>query len=105
MSSITEDSMLRLDGLSVRVRHTRPPVESEAPPVVVLHGWGASIEAVGSIVDGLAGRLEVVAVDLPGFGESDEPPEPWDAGAYARFVLALCDELGLERFSLVGHSH
>jgi pimeloyl-ACP methyl ester carboxylesterase len=104
MSSVTGESMLRLDGLDVRVRHTRPPVPPDAPPVVVLHGWGASIDAVASIVDGLAGQLEVVAIDLPGFGGTAEPPAVWDVGAYARFVLAVCDELGLERFSLVGHS-
>jgi pimeloyl-ACP methyl ester carboxylesterase len=104
MSSLTGESTLRLGGLDVRVRHTRPPAPSEAPPVLVLHGWGASIDAVGSIVDGLADRLEVVALDLPGFGESAEPPQPWDVGAYARFVIGACDELGLERFSLVGHS-
>jgi pimeloyl-ACP methyl ester carboxylesterase len=104
MSSITGESTLEVDGLRVRVRHTRPPAPSEAPPVLVLHGWGASIDAVGSIVDGLAGQLEVVAVDLPGFGDSDEPPETWDVGAYVRFVLAVGDELGLARFSLVGHS-
>jgi pimeloyl-ACP methyl ester carboxylesterase len=104
MSSLTGESTLRLDGLDVRVRHVRPPAPADAPPVLVLHGWGASIGAVGSIVDGLADRLEVVALDLPGFGESAEPPEPWDVGAYARLVLRACDELGLERFSVVGHS-
>jgi pimeloyl-ACP methyl ester carboxylesterase len=104
MSSITGESMLRRDGLAVRVRHTRPPEPSDAPPVLVLHGWGASIDAIGSIVDGLAGRFEVCAIDLPGFGESTEPLEAWDVAAYARFVLGVCDELGLERFSLVGHS-
>lgn len=104
MSSLTGQSTLLVDGLDVRVRHTRPPAPSEAPPVLVLHGWGASIDAVGSIVDGLADRFEVVALDLPGFGEATEPPEPWDVAAYARFVLAACDELGLERFSLIGHS-
>ena len=104
MSSVTGDSKLRLGGLDVRVRHTHPPGPADAPPVLVLHGWGASIDAVGSVVDGLAGRFEVVAVDLPGFGESAEPPAALDVGAYARFVLATCDELGLKRFSLVGHS-
>ena len=104
MSSITGESKLRLGGLDVRVRHERPPAPSDAPPVLVLHGWGASIDAVGSIVDGLATRFEVCAIDLPGFGESAEPPQPWDVAAYARFVLGVCDELGLERFSLVGHS-
>jgi pimeloyl-ACP methyl ester carboxylesterase len=102
MSSMTGESTLRRDGLAVRVRHMRQP--SDAPPVVVLHGWGASIDAVGSIVDGFTGRFEVCAIDLPGFGESAEPPEAWDVAAYARVVLGVCDELGLERFSLVGHS-
>ena len=68
MSSVTGDSKLRLGGLDVRVRHSHPPGPADAPPVLVLHGWGASIDAVGSVVDGLAGRFEVVAVDLPGFG-------------------------------------
>lgn len=104
MSSITGDSRLRVGGLEARIRHASPPAAPDAPPVLVLHGWGASIDAVGSIVDGLAGGFEVVAVDLPGFGDSDEPPEAWDVGAYARFVLGACDQLGLERFSLVGHS-
>jgi pimeloyl-ACP methyl ester carboxylesterase len=104
MSSITGESTLQVDGLHVRVRHRRPPAPSDAPPVLVLHGWGASIDAVASIVDGLADQLEVVAIDLPGFGESAEPPGAWDVGAYARFVLAVCDALGLARFSLVGHS-
>ena len=104
MSSITGDFELRAGGLDVRVRHSRPPTPSDAPPVLVLHGWGASIDAVGSIFDGFAGRFEVAAVDLPGFGESPEPPAAWDVAAYVRFVLGVCDELGLERFSLVGHS-
>ena len=104
MSSVTGESKLRLGGLDVRVRHERPPAPSDAPPVLVLHGWGASIDAVASIVDGLAGRFEVCAIDMPGFGESAEPPEAWDVAAYARFVLSACDELGLDRFSLIGHS-
>ena len=104
MSSIADDSKLLVGGLEVRIRHTRPPAASDAPPVLVLHGWGASIDVVGSIVGGLAGRFEVVAIDLPGFGGSAGPPDAWDVGAYARFVLGVCDEVGLERFSLVGHS-
>jgi pimeloyl-ACP methyl ester carboxylesterase len=104
MSATITQSSRTVDDLVVRVHRTRPPVDSKAPPVVILHGWGASIDAVGSLTTGLAGELEVVAVDLPGFGESEPPPEAWDVGRYAQFVLALCDELGLERVSLLGHS-
>jgi len=93
-----------IDDLSVSVYHSRPAVAASAPPVVVLHGWGASIDAIASVTAGLAVELEVVAVDLPGFGQSEPPPVAWNVARYARFVLALCDQLGIERFSLMGHS-
>jgi len=104
MSTTLAESTRAIDGLEVRVSHSRPPVASAAPPVVILHGWGASIEAIGCVTAGLAPELEVVAVDLPGFGGSEPPREPWSVGRYAAFVLALCDELGLARVSIVGHS-
>jgi pimeloyl-ACP methyl ester carboxylesterase len=47
----------------------------------------------------------VIALDLPGFGESDPPPEAWDADDYMRFVLRFLDELGVERVHVVGHSN
>jgi pimeloyl-ACP methyl ester carboxylesterase len=72
---------------------------------VVLHGWGAHIEAVAPILAGLDGAPDLIALDLPGFGESEPPPEAWDADDYARFVLAFLDELEVPRAHLVGHSH
>jgi pimeloyl-ACP methyl ester carboxylesterase len=50
-----------------------------------------------------AARRPSVALDLPGFGASDLPVRP-RISAYAEDVLAVVDELGLERFVLVGHS-
>ena len=47
----------------------------------------------------------MIALDLPGFGESDPPPEAWDVDCYARFMIHFLDELGVERAHLVGHSH
>ena len=89
----------------LRVLHTRPtrPLDG-APPVIVLHGWGASIDAVGSITGGLAERFEVVAVDLPGFGESPPPPRGWTVDDYADCVRDLAASLGFERYVLIGHS-
>ena len=82
---------------------------SDAPagdlPIVILHGWGAHIEAVGPILAALEGASDLIALDLPGFGESEPPPEAWDMDAYARFMIDFLDELGVERAHLVGHSH
>jgi len=97
-------SVVTVDGLRLRVAHTRPAGVAEPPVVLVLHGWGASIEAVGSILAGLADQVELVAPDLPGFGQSDMVPDAWGNADYARLVVRLADALGIGRFALIGHS-
>jgi pimeloyl-ACP methyl ester carboxylesterase len=104
MSATTDTRTIDVGGRQVRVLRRSAPVPSGAPPVLVLHGWGTSIEIVGSITAGLGDALEVVALDFPGFGESPPPEEPWSVGDYAKLVLALADALGIPRFSLLGHS-
>ena len=47
----------------------------------------------------------MIAIDLPGFGESDKPvAAPYDAAWFARSVVALLDALEIERAHLVGNS-
>lgn len=90
------------------VRYVRRKGSGSGPgdvPIVVLHGWGAHIEAVAPILAALDGAAELIALDLPGFGESDPPPRAWDAADYARFVVDFLDQLGVRRAHLVGHSH
>jgi pimeloyl-ACP methyl ester carboxylesterase len=84
---------------------TRYLVHGEGPPVLVLHGWGASIEAVYPIVEGLASVASVYVLDLPGFGESEPPPEPWGVEDYQAFVAAFMEELAIEAPTIVGHSN
>jgi pimeloyl-ACP methyl ester carboxylesterase len=93
------DQFVDIKGIRTRWRQA-----GSGPPVLVLHGWGAKIEAVDPIVRGLASRLSVTAVDLPGFGETALPPAPWGVADYADWTRELMDELGLERPSIVGHS-
>lgn len=104
MTSEHRTSLAEIDGLRIRFLRSAPEGPSSAPPILVLHGWGASIDAVGSIVSGLGRSTEIVAVDLPGFGGSDPPAEPWTVGRYAAFVLQFASALSLERFSVLGHS-
>lgn len=90
-----------IDGL--RIRHTR---QGDGPPVVVMHGWGASIETVASIVQALSNIAEVHALDLPGFGESQAPPVPWGVDDYRRFLARFMDMVGIaEPAALIGHSN
>ncbi|HEY5194933.1 MAG TPA: alpha/beta hydrolase [Solirubrobacteraceae bacterium] len=84
---------------------TRYLVRGSGPPLLVLHGWGASIEAVYPIVAGLAPVATVYAPDLPGHGQSELPPVPWGVEEYQAFVAAFMDELAIERPAIVGHSN
>jgi pimeloyl-ACP methyl ester carboxylesterase len=91
-----------------KVRYVRRRASETVPgdlPIVILHGWGAHIEAVASILSALEGASDLIALDLPGFGESDPPDRAWDADAYGRFMIHFLDELGVERAHLIGHSH
>ena len=45
--------------------------------ILLLHGWGSNITLFKNIVDMLSPHMRVVAPDMAGFGESDEPKKPW----------------------------
>jgi pimeloyl-ACP methyl ester carboxylesterase len=94
------DQILDIQGIPTRLRRV-----GTGPEVLVLHGWGASIEAVQSIISGLADVCTVHAVDLPGFGQSGRPPHAWGVDEYSDWTRALLATLGLSRPSIIGHSH
>ncbi len=76
----------------------------EGHPVVVLHGWGGRIESMAPVVSCLAPSRRVIALDLPGFGESPTPAGAWGTPEYARLVRDVLSSLDIERASFVGHS-
>ncbi|WP_120719473.1 alpha/beta fold hydrolase [Streptomyces hundungensis] len=74
-----------------------------APPMLLIHGSGASGASWEPVVPALAARHHVVRVDLPGCGQSP-PATSYDVPAQASRVAALLDELGLRHVTVVGHS-
>lgn len=77
---------------------------SEEETVVMLHGWGANIGLFDAAADFIALRYNVVAPDMPGFGETPEPPHAWTVDEYTDFVIEFIRKLGLKRVILLGHS-
>src|ERR1700679_3818631 len=86
-----------IDGISIRLLRSGSRKDDRDLPVIVLHGWGASIEAVLPIVSSLARDTEVLALDLPGFGQSEEPPSPWTSDLYAEYVAKVLEKLEIGR--------
>jgi pimeloyl-ACP methyl ester carboxylesterase len=79
--------------------------EGKGPPVLLIHGFGASTYTWRHIAPELARDHRVIAVDLKGFGQSDKPFD----GRYSVFDQAdllaqLIEDKDLHNLTLVGHS-
>ena len=70
-------------------------------PLVLLHGVATSRLVWRRVIERLAHDRRVIAVDVPGFGESEPAGPGFDLDEVADRLAA---GLGLERFDLVGHS-
>ena len=84
---------------------TRVVVEGSGADVVVLHGWGGRIESMRPVISCLARSFRVIAMDLPGFGESPAPRGAWGTPDYAAYVTDVLAGQGIERAHFVGHSY
>ena len=75
------------------------------PPVLAIHGLGGTKGSFLPTVAALSDRFRVVAVDLPGFGDSDKPiGAPYDPRFFAEHMIDLLDTLGVDHADLIGNS-
>jgi pimeloyl-ACP methyl ester carboxylesterase len=74
----------------------------DGPPLLLLHGTASSREVWQPLLGRLAAGHDVIAVDLPGHGES--PATSYTPLAWAGEVAMLLDSLGLDRVAVLGHS-
>jgi pimeloyl-ACP methyl ester carboxylesterase len=88
------------DGVMVYTRSGLPL----GPVFVLVHGIGMGHRVFRGVADELGSHGIVYAVDLPGFGDSPEPPAALDMGASGDFLAAFVDWLGVAPAVLVGHS-
>ncbi len=79
-------------------------VAGEGPTIVLVHGITQDSSTWEPLADHLADRARLIAVDLPGHGESDLPAGDHSLGSYAAAVRDLMLALEEPRATLVGHS-
>lgn len=73
--------------------------------VLLIHGLGQNgHKDWHHVITHLAKRFHVLAIDLPGFGYSDQPEGQYSPGRYARLLYWLYEQTGQERVHLAAHS-
>lgn len=85
--------------------HVRDGGSKEKPAVILLHGFGSSLQTWDAWADRLSAGYRVIRFDWPGFGlTGPDPTGDYSDKRGVAIVLALMDRLGIERASLVGNS-
>jgi pimeloyl-ACP methyl ester carboxylesterase len=90
----------KLDGR--RVHYESHGTGREA--IVLIHGWTCDLGFWRGQIADLSKRARVIAIDLPGHGQSDKPEIAYTMDLFARAVDAVMVDAGVERAVLVGHS-
>ena len=106
-SGIVEPGRLEFDSVRTREFGRISLLSAGTGPetIVCLHGLGGTKASFLPTVNALADDYRVIAIDLPGFGESDKPiGAAYDAPWFARSAFAAMDALGLERVHVAGNS-
>ena len=93
---------ISIDGYDISYKISGP---EDAEILVVLQGWGTEMGLYDSVAAAVSDKYRVIQFDLPGFGASDEPREPWNVDAYADFFCSFMEALGIKKAVLLGHSY
>ena len=72
--------------------------------LVLIHGWTCNLDNWRDQIPDFAKRNRVIALDLPGHGQSDKPEIPYTMDLFANAIDAVLRDAKVERAVLVGHS-
>ena len=95
-----QDRFAKLD--TMRVHYQNYGEGKEA--VVFIHGWSCNLNFWKANLPAFVNQSRVIAIDLPGHGESDKPQVTYSMDLFARAIDAVLQDAKVERATLVGHS-
>jgi len=99
---MTEPEMIMAKGNGIQIQLA--VWEGKGKEILCIHGLTANSRFWDCLASALASHHKVIAMDLRGRGFSDKPPSGYSIEHHCKDVLALIDDLGLERPVLMGHS-
>jgi pimeloyl-ACP methyl ester carboxylesterase len=78
--------------------------EGSGEPALLLHGWPTSSYLWRNVLEPIGQHNRAIALDLPGFGQSEKPPDAsYSFRFFDRVLTGFLDSLGLERIGLAVH--
>lgn len=101
MENVTKtDKWLEHDGVKMHYRVSGDGKQ----PLLLMHGWGCSVDTVAMIEKIASETCSVYNVDLPGHGQSSEPNGVWGVEEYTQIIEKLVEKEGILSPILIGHS-
>ena len=95
-------TFVTVEGVRFHLRDTGP---RQAPPVILLHGFGSSLHTWDGWAQDLSKDLRVIRIDLPAAGLTGaDPSGDYSDTRTVKLLVGLMDALGLEKASFAGHS-
>ena len=105
---ITERQLAGLDSRQVQVGefnvHYYEGGPQGAETILMIHGFGADKDNWPRFSRPLTARYHVIALDLPGFGDSSKPEASYDVGTQVERLNAFAKAIGLHKLHLIGNS-
>ena len=93
--------MFNYDDINVNYEYINNKKENT---LVFLHGWGQNIQMMLPIANSFVKDNNVLVVDLPGFGKTNEPPYAWELDKFVDMIHELLKFLKISNPILIGHS-
>ncbi len=99
MPTTITSNTIQVDNTTIHYR-----IAGQGETILFLHGWPTSSYLWRNMMPALAEKYQVIALDLPGFGQSDKRPEDsYSFRYYSRIISGFLDQLDIQRTTLGVH--
>jgi len=79
--------------------------KGEGKTVLIIPGWGTVINTYTTLIESISTYANVLCLDMPGFGKSDELKHSWNLDDYVEFIIKFIKSQNINELDVIGHSN